>query len=60
MEIAAKEPWWELAEKAAVEPDASKLLLLMVEINRLLEADRADKMSRHKPVDDIERRIPKS
>ena len=43
MEIATKEPWWELAERAAVEEDPNKLLLLMVEINRLLKADRSDK-----------------
>jgi hypothetical protein len=42
MEIATKEPWWELAARAAVEPDPHKLLLLMVEINRLLEANRSE------------------
>jgi hypothetical protein len=52
MEIAVKEPWWELAERAAVEPDASKLLLLMMEINRLLQADRADKGSQDKSADE--------
>ena len=52
MEIASKEPWWELAERAAVEKDASKLLLLMMEINRLLQADRAGKAPMYKLQDE--------
>ena len=40
MEIASKEPWWDLAARAAIEDDPNRLLLLMVEINRLLKADR--------------------
>jgi hypothetical protein len=32
-----KEPWVQLCEQAAVEPDPGKLLELVTEINRLLE-----------------------
>jgi len=41
METLIKEPWRELAERAAVEQDSAKLLSLMVEINRLLEEHEA-------------------
>src|ERR1051325_4826263 len=37
MQSQIKEPWWELAEQAAVEKNLAKLLRLMTEINRLLE-----------------------
>jgi hypothetical protein len=40
MKTATKEPWWELAEQAAVEKDPTRLLQLMAEINRLLAEKR--------------------
>ena len=51
METMTKEPWWELAEQAAVEKDPSRLLQLMAEINRLLE----EKKDREKPEENIPR-----
>jgi hypothetical protein len=44
-----KEPWLELAEQAANEPDRDKLLVLVMEINRLLETGIARLGALRKP-----------
>jgi hypothetical protein len=40
MQNEAREHWMELSEQAAAEQDPKKLLILIKEINRLLEAKR--------------------
>jgi len=41
MQGKAKEQWIELCEQAAVEQDAERLLVLVSEINRMLDEERA-------------------
>jgi len=48
MEGATKERWYQLCELAAKEQDATKLLILVHEINRLLE-EKDQRLKTKKP-----------